>query len=107
MKKIVTAALTGGVAAMMLGGGTAHAEPFDTCPSGISGVATADTSCEFADNVSRAWYGQPGTAVLAYSPVTGLVYTMTCAPAWTTRWYEAKRCVGVNPYGVGLVVYID
>ena len=86
---------------------SASAESFDVCPSGISGVSTADTSCHFADNVSRAWYGQPGTIVRAYSPVTGLFYTMQCTRTNTTIWYEAKRCVGVNAYGVGLIVYVD
>ena len=86
---------------------SASAETFTVCPSGVSGVATADTSCAFADNVRRAWYGQPGTTVLAYSPVTGQTYSMTCGWMDTTYWYNAKRCVGVNTYGVGLVVYVS
>ncbi len=86
---------------------SASAEAFDICPSGMSGVSTADTSCAFADGVRWAWYSQPGTIVTAYSPVTGLYYTMQCTPTATTFWYEAKRCVGVNSYGVGLIVFID
>ena len=86
---------------------SAAIETFDVCPSGHSGVATADTSCAFADNVSRAWYSQPSSTVLAYSPVTGDAYWMTCAATATDYWYEAKRCVGVNAYGVALVVYVD
>jgi hypothetical protein len=86
---------------------SASAETFDICPSGRSGVSTADTSCAFADNVRWAWYSQPGTIVTAYSPVTGLNYTMQCTPTATTFWYEAKRCVGVNSFGVGLIVFVD
>ena len=85
----------------------ASADNFTICPSGMSGVTTADTSCAFADNVRFAWYYQPGTIVTAYSPVTQQSYTMQCTPTGTTFWPEAKRCVGVNSYGVGLIVYID
>jgi hypothetical protein len=105
-------ALTGLMGAAPIAGAvslapTASAEVFDVCPSGRSGVATADTSCAFAENVRWAWYSQPGTIVTAYSPVTHQVYTMQCTPTATTYWYEAKRCVGVNSYGVGLIVFID
>lgn len=85
----------------------AGADNFTVCPSGRSGVATADTSCAFADNVHHAWYSQPGAIVTAYSPVTKQAYTMQCSSTATTFWPEAKRCVGVNSYGVGLIVYID
>ena len=90
-----------------MGAGTASAKNFDVCPSGMSGVSTADTSCAFADNVRWAWYSQPGTIVTAYSPVTHQAYTMQCTPTTTTFWTVAKRCVGVNGYGVGLIVFID
>ena len=85
----------------------ASADSLTICPSGLSGVTTDDTSCAFADNVRFAWYYQPGTIVTAYSPVTHQSYTMQCTPTATTFWPEAKRCVGVNSYGVGLIVYID
>ena len=73
MKKLLAAAGLGAAVALgsLVGAGTASAEHFTICPSGVSGVSTADTSCPFADNVRRAWYGQPGTIVTAYSPVTG------------------------------------
>lgn len=57
---------------------SAHADNFITCPSGRSGVATNVTSCGFADNVRLAWFGQPGNPVVAYSPETGLEYSMIC-----------------------------
>ena len=44
---------------------------------------------------------------MAYSPVTHQSYLMTCGPATTDVWAEAKRCVGTNAHGTLLVVYID
>ena len=85
----------------------ATAETFDICPSGMSGVATDDTSCAFADNVRFSWYAQPGTIVTAFSPVTGKTYTMQCTWTSTNTWPDAKRCVGVNANGAGLIVYIS
>lgn len=82
-------------------------ENFKLCPSGLSGAASADTSCAFADNVRAAWYSTPGSTVMAYSPVTQQSYLMTCAPATTDVWSEAKRCVGTNAHGTLLVVYIE
>ncbi|WP_131588683.1 hypothetical protein [Mycolicibacterium phlei] len=86
---------------------SAPLENFKVCPSGLTGVASADTSCAFADNVRAAWYSSPGSAVMAYSPVTGQMYLMRCAPATTDVWAEAQRCVGTNARGALLVVYID
>ncbi|WP_235571415.1 DUF2510 domain-containing protein [Mycobacterium sp. Root265] len=82
-------------------------ENFRLCPSGLTGVASAETSCAFADNVRRAWYGQPGSVVTAYSPVTGRLYTMRCAAADTDAWSTAQRCTGTNPQGDPLIVYIS
>lgn len=82
-------------------------ESFKLCPSGLTGVASAETSCAFADNVRRAWYGQPGSIVTAYSPVTGRFYRMLCAPADTDAWPTSKRCTGTNPQGDPLIVYIS
>jgi hypothetical protein len=109
MRRIIKAALAAGVVAAAGVGlaSPAGAEVFTVCASGMSGVATDDTSCAFADNVRWAWYSQPGTIVTAYSPVTHQSYTMQCTATTTTFWPVAKRCVGVNSYGVGLIVYID
>ncbi|MBB3606434.1 hypothetical protein FHT40_006125 [Mycolicibacterium sp. BK556] len=84
-----------------------NVENFKLCPSGLSGVATDETSCAFADSVRSAWYSNPGPAVLAYSPVTHQSYVMRCAPTVTDVWSEAKRCVGTNAQGTILIVYID
>jgi hypothetical protein len=81
-------------------------EEFTVCPSGFSGVASADTSCAFADSVRRSWYSSPGNIIAAYSPVTHQTYMMECTPAATTVWPAAKRCVGVNTSGAVLIVYI-
>ena len=43
------------------------------------------TSCEFAANVRYAWFHQPGRVIEAYSPVTGMYYTMYCDPNYTAR----------------------
>lgn len=102
-----TAAIAAVAAAGIAGAAPARADNFTVCPSGMSGVATDDTSCAFADNVRWAWYAQPGTIVTAFSPVTNQSYTMQCTRTSTTFWSEAKRCVGLNSYGVGLIVYID
>lgn len=75
---------------------------FIACPDGHSGVATPVTSCAFAANVARAYFGSYGaTLVNAYSPVTGQVYTMQCAGGFTadlsSGWsVRAARCVGGN-----------
>jgi hypothetical protein len=108
MKKAITATVGAAlISGALLGAGAARADAFTVCPSGMSGVSTGDTSCGFADNVRWAWYSQPGTIVTAYSPVTHQSYTMQCTPTATTFWPVAKRCVGVNSYGVGLIVFID
>lgn len=86
----------------------AKAETFDVCPSGLSGVATPDTSCAFADSVRAAFYWQPSWTVIATSPVTGKFYTMQCSRTWTDvySWPDPKRCFGVNDAGAVLVVYV-
>ena len=105
--KTALATLAATAAAVTLAAPASADENLVYCPSGYSAVATTDTSCAFADNVESAWYGQPGNPVYAWSPVTDLIYTMTCGPGRTDRWWEAKRCFGVNAYGHVLVVYID
>src|SRR4051812_7833483 len=98
MKKLITAALlaAGALAAAPL----AQADETVTiCPDGRSGVAQGQTSCAFAHNVRAAWYGQAGTVVQAYSPVTGGVYSMQCGTGYqinTTSGMRinAVRCVG-------------
>lgn len=85
----------------------AAADEFTICPSGMSGVVTEDTSCAFADNVRYSWYAQPGTIITTFSPVTRKTYTMQCTATMTDVWPAAKRCVGVNDSGHGLIVIIS
>lgn len=102
-----TILLTATVAATgLLAASPANADDFTVCPSGITGVATDDTSCAFADNVGAAWRSQPGSVVSAYSPVAQQSITMQCAQTVTDRWPDAQRCVGANSSGVGLVVFV-
>ncbi|WP_133066869.1 hypothetical protein [Mycolicibacterium sphagni] len=82
-------------------------ENFKICPSGVSGVATGDTSCAFADNVRASWYSSESPTILAYSPVTNQSYVMTCTTTPTDVWPGAKRCVGTNAQGTTLIVYIE
>lgn len=86
----------------------AKAETFDVCPSGVSGIASFDTSCAFADSVRAAFYWQPSWTIFAKSPVTGKIYTMQCSRTDTsgTGWLDSKRCFGVNDAGAILIVYI-
>ena len=74
------------------------AADLSSCGGGI--YVNSGTSCSFAENVEAAWQASDlrGTGdspkavnVTAYSPVTGLTYTMNCVPAigpWT--------CTGAN-----------
>lgn len=76
---IATAAVAG---ALVAAAPSAQADyVFNACPSGRTGVASTVTSCAFADNVRYAWYGQGINPVAAYSPTTGLVYSMYCTSA--------------------------
>jgi hypothetical protein len=54
-------------------------------PAGQGGISVnADTSCPFAENVESAWQASGGAgSVTAYSPVTGLAYTMSCTASGT------------------------
>lgn len=82
-------------------------EDFKICPSGLSGAASDDTSCAFADSVRESWQYSTGNTVIAYSPVTNQEYMMHCAPVATNVWVRAMRCVGANAQGTPLIVYIS
>lgn len=86
----------------------ANAETFDICPSGVTGVASADTSCAFAEAVRTSFYWNPSWTIFAKSPVTGKFYTMQCSRTDTTGtgWSDSKRCYGINDAGVALIVFI-
>ena len=106
MKGFFDAALLGAaVCAGLVLAPNAGADEFTICPSGVTGVATDDTSCAFAENVRAAWNAQPGAVVRAYSPVSEQSITMGCVPAITDSWPEAMRCTGSNSSGVGVTVF--
>ena len=81
---------------------------FDMCPSGTAGVVTNVTSCPFADNVRYAWarQGAPGYgSIAAYSPVTGVTYSMYCTAnqmvTFSTGFHRyAVLCTGGSNAGV-------
>lgn len=76
MKKMVGAATL--AALPLMAAPLAHADVFDVCPSGSSGIVTSVTSCPFADNVRASWMNAPSSFITAYSPVTGRAYSMAC-----------------------------
>jgi len=98
-----------GIGALAVGIGTpvANADEFTLCPSGMTGTASEDTSCAFAESVRAARIAQAGTVVSAWSPVTQQSYTMQCTTWATNSWPNAERCVGANPAGVALIVFIN
>ena len=53
----------------------------DAASGGIS--VNSVTSCPFAENVESAWEASGDGSVTAYSPVTGLDYTMYCSDTGT------------------------
>lgn len=101
--KTMATAIATAVAASFVLLPPAHADVlFVTCPSGRDGVvAGTPTTCAFADNVRRAWFGQPGNPVIAYSPVTDQSYRMFCIGNITVTFTDghmadAVHCVGGN-----------
>jgi serine/threonine kinase PknH len=90
------AAVAAGIALTMHGAPAAHADYI--CEKGV--MAMGATSCEFALNVAQAHLNQIGSGpgqLVAYSPVTGQSYTMTC-----TVLGNEKICQGGNNAMVGL-----
>lgn len=87
-------------AAVGLSTAPAHADVFDMCPDGHEGVVGGHTTCDFAENVRSAFYasGELNNFV-AYSPVTGERYEMSCQgeyPAYFTGGavVNSTRCYG-------------
>ena len=77
-------ATSGSTAPQSLSGGT-------SCGAGLH--AGPHTSCPFAQNVRAAYNAAPGTtaSVRVFSPVTGQIYTMSCAAAGS-----GVTCSGAN-----------
>jgi hypothetical protein len=103
MKKILAVAGIGAAlaAGALVGPGTASAaDTFTMCPTQHQGVIGDHTSCVFAENVQRAFYASGRSSeVIAYSPVTGERYVMSCVGGYTAHFAGggsavAFRCDG-------------
>ena len=78
-------------AAIGLGKAPAHADVFDMCPGGHDGVVGGHTTCEFADNVQRAFYACGMCHEFpAYSPVTGERYEMDCEGMYPAQFTDGE-----------------
>jgi hypothetical protein len=79
----------------------AHADGlFTMCPSGHEGVIGGHTSCAFAENVSQAFWAAGGTGQLvAYSPVTGARYEMSCEPYNIVHFSTGESLLASQCYG--------
>ena len=75
----------------------AHADGgvFQVCPSGRVGVVGGNTSCAFAEIV-RAGYYYDGNRFLAYSPVTGQVYAVSCVPGYMANFSDGSSRISVH-----------
>ena len=86
MKKLISGGLAAAPAtgALLLGAAPAHADGFLSCGAGAA-RASSVTSCAFAANVRYSLDPPAGHVIKAYSPVTGMYYTMYCDPNYTAR----------------------
>lgn len=68
------------VASMSVAAALATAGPSSAAPHCGNAISVINASCPFAQNVYDAYYSVPeiDAQVQAYSPVTGVTYTMTC-----------------------------
>jgi hypothetical protein len=84
---------------------------FVICGDGREGVVGGHTSCLFAENVRRAFYAaDDGANIVAFSPVTGERYEMTCAAGYRAHFNDgsqrvATRCVGGDDDSAEVVVW--
>ena len=69
------------------------------CPSGNAGVVGGHTSCAFAENVQRVFWGSGANRFVAYSPVTGERYVMTCAGLYTAYFNSGAVRTTTHCYG--------
>lgn len=76
------------------------ADVFTICPDGHEGVVGGHTSCEFAANVRQVFYasGMANTFV-AYSPVTGNGYQITCVGRYPAYFTDGSTKISTRCYG--------
>lgn len=86
-------------------------QTFVICCDGREGVVGGHTSCLFAENVRRAFRAADnGANIVAYSPVTGERYDMTCAAGYSAHFNDgsqrvATRCVGGDDDSAEVVIW--
>lgn len=84
---------------------------FVMCGDGREGVVGGHTSCLFAENVRRAFFAaDAGSEIVAYSPVTGERYEMTCAAGYRAHFDDdsqrvATRCLGGDSDSAEVVIW--
>jgi hypothetical protein len=78
----------------------AYADVFDMCPDGQEGVVGGHTTCDFADNVRSAYYASGRlNDFVAYSPVTGERYEMSCESGYSARFTNGAVVTSTRCYG--------
>lgn len=86
-------------------------QTFVICGDGREGVVGGHTSCLFAENVRRAFFAaDDGSEIVAYSPVTGERYEMTCTAGFRANFSDgshrvATRCVGGDNESAEVVIW--
>lgn len=84
---------------------------FVICGDGREGVVGGHTTCLFAENVRRAFYAGSGSSdVVAFSPVTGDRYEMTCSSGFRANFDDgshriATRCIGGDNDSAEVVIW--
>jgi len=86
-------------------------QTFVICQDGREGVVGGHTTCAFAENVRRAFYGSnDGSDVIAFSPVTGERYEMLCSGGYHASFVDgsqriATRCIGGDNDSAEVVIW--
>jgi hypothetical protein len=86
-------------------------QTFVICGDAREGVVGGHTSCLFAENVRRAFFAADDSAgIVAYSPVTGERYEMTCTAGYRAHFNDgsqrvATRCVGGDNDSAEVVIW--
>jgi hypothetical protein len=76
----------------------AQADVFTMCPSGHAGVVGGHTSCGFAENVARVFWASGSSEFVAYSPVTGERYDMSCAGLYSAYFVSGQVLTSTRCY---------
>jgi hypothetical protein len=96
-RKLAAAGLMAATALVSLAA-PAHADVFTICPDGREGVVGGHTSCVFAANVRNIYYNTGRHWFIAYSPVTGQAYEMTCVEGYTASFIDGSSRIATQCY---------